>query len=353
MRTINLAAVVCCIAMLSACKPGKKNDFNRTALLTNVYDNVIALNFQTFFASADAFKASADSFLLHPDAANLDSLKSNFSAAYLAFQAVEVYTFTPSMDFITALNSFPPDTTQINNNIQSGSYDLSTVNNIRAKGFPAVDFLLYGKSSAETVAAFASLNRKNYLNDVVQEIRNRAGTAVTGWNNFETDFVNASGTDVGSSVGMLVNDLSFTGERNRRERVGNALGYVGMVSGGTLVPDALEAFYSEQSKTLLIENLQQLKTLYTGGAGIGFDDYLQQVGADYNGTPLSTEISSQFDKTILAAQNVPVKFSDAVSTHNTEMQALFLELKKLVVLLKVDMSSNLGVVINYSDNDGD
>nr|MBP7390367.1 hypothetical protein [Chitinophagales bacterium] len=78
-----------------------------------------------------------------------------------------------------------------------------------------------------------------------------------------------------------------------------------------------------------------------------------EIGADYNGTPLSTEIFNQFERTILAAQNVPVKFSDAVSSHNAEMQTLFLELKKLVVLIKVDMSSQLGVVINYSDNDGD
>ncbi len=152
---------------------------------------------------------------------------------------------------------------------------------------------------------------------------------------------------------MLVNDLSFELERNRRERVGNALGYIGVVSGGVLLPSAVEGFYSESSKELLIENLQQMKLLYTGGSGIGFDDYLSEIGADYNGTPLSTEIFNQFERTILAAQNVPVKFSDAVSSHNDEMQTLFLELKKLVVLIKVDMSSQLGVVINYSDNDGD
>jgi hypothetical protein len=91
---------------------------------------------------------------------------------------------------------------------------------------------------------------------LVTEISDKAAVAFNGWSNFEADFTTANGTDIGSSVGMLVNDLSFELERNRRERVGNALGYIGVVSGGVLLPSAVEGFYSESSKVLLIENLQ-------------------------------------------------------------------------------------------------
>ncbi len=353
MQSLRILSICCSLFLFSSCKPSKKDDFNRTVLLSNAYSSIITPKFQNFHASAVALKASADAFLLNPNALLLDSLKQRFSSAYMAFQAVEVYTFTPSMDLWSALNSFPPDTTQINANVQSGSYNLAAVNNIRAKGLPAIDYLLFSQNSAATIAAFSVTNRKQYLDDLVIEINDKSAAAFNGWSNFEADFTTANGTDIGSSVGMLVNDLSFELERNRRERVGNALGYIGVVSGGVLLPSAVEGFYSESSKELLIENLQQMKLLYTGGSGIGFDDYLSEIGADYNGTPLSTEIFNQFERTILAAQNVPVKFSDAVSSHNAEMQTLFLDLKKLVVLIKVDMSSQLGVVINYSDNDGD
>lgn len=348
-----LSAIVFCITLLSACKPSGKDDFNRAALLNNVYSTVIVPDFQNFHSSVEALKAATDTFLQNPSQANLTLLKNSFASAYLSFQAVELYTFTPSMDLMLALNSFPPDTNRINLNIQSGTYDLNTVNNLRAKGFPAIDYLLFGKSSSETITDFASVNRKNYLKDIVLEIASKSGTSATDWSNYETTFVGADGIDVGSSVGMLVNDLCFEMERNRRERVGNALGYVGVVTGGVLLPESVEAYYSQQSKALLVENLSQLKSIYTGNTGIGFDDYLDYIGADYNGAPLSAEIATQFDKAIAAAQNVPVHYSEAVTSHNAEMQTLFLELKKLTVLLKVDMSSNLGVVINYSDNDGD
>ncbi|MBK8658711.1 MAG: imelysin family protein [Bacteroidetes bacterium] len=346
--------IVClCLVLACGCVEKKKDNFDRTALLNNLYSNVIYPDYQAFQNSVAAFQASTDAFLLNADSVRLDSLKATYLNAYKSFQAVEVYSFSIAPDLRSELNTFPPDTSQIGLNIATGSYDLTTVNNIRAKGFPAIDFLLFSKSNSETVADFTSMDRKNYLNDVVQDIREKAAAAAVGWSSFAQEFANASGTDVGSSVAMLVNDLSFAAERNRRERVGNALGYVGVISGGSVVPNAVEAYYNTNSKELLVENLQRLKNLYEGGSGQGFDDYLVGLNADYNGTPLATEISNQFDRVILSAQNVPVAFSSAVTTHNAEMQTLFLELKKLTVLLKVDISSNLGVIINYSDNDGD
>ena len=44
--------------------------------------------------------------------------------------------------------------------------------------------------------------------------------------------------------------------------------------------------------------------------------------------------------------------SAAQNNVNT-VKELHLELKKLTVLTKVDLSSSLGVVITFSDNDGD
>lgn len=339
---------------VQSCVEKKKDDFNRTAMLINIAENVIIPQYQQADAAVSALQNAALAFNANPDAQKLDSLKAAFNAAYKSYMGVEAYDFSASQDMRGLLNNFPPDTNQINNNAATGSYDLNTANNLRAKGFPALDYLLYGHGSAEVVNNFSSPTYKQYLADIVSEIKSKTNTAVSEWTgNYKNTFINASGTDIGSSTGQLVNDISFAAERCRRERVGNSLGYVGLVSGGNIAPQLLEAFYSNQSKELLIEQLQQLKKLYEGNGGIGPDDYLEQVGADYNGTPLHTEISNQFDKAIQAAHTVPVAYTAALSSHKPEMEALFLELKKLVVLLKVDMSSNLGVIITYSDNDGD
>lgn len=352
-KHLKFAGFTVFVFLLTACNEKKKDDYNRTELLNNLFSTIIVPNHNAFQTVTASLKTAADAFLINQDAAKLDALRSAFLLSYTKLMAVEVYDFAPSSTLRASLNTFPADTVQINSNILSGSYNLSAVSNLRAKGFPALDYLLFADAGNVLSKFAADANRRQYLNDLVNDISTTATNATTAWNAYQTSFVNASGTDIGSSVGMLVNDMSFESERNRRERVGNALGYIGIVSGGVLSPGSLEGYYSSYSKELLIENLQQLKWLYEGGSSTGFDDYLSFVGADYNGVPLATEITNQFSRTIAAAQAVPVDYATALTSNNSEMQTLFIELKRLTVLLKVDMSSQLGVIINYSDNDGD
>lgn len=343
---------------VSSCVKKKKDDFDRTALLTNIGNSVAIPALEQFALAANLLKQQSDAFTSAPDAARLDSLQAAYQAAYVALMGVEVYDFSGTQDFRNSLNSFPCDTNQILNNISSGVYDFNTVNNLRAKGFPALDFLLYSKNATETLQWFTTstnaVNARKYISDIVNELQVKAQSSVNTWKStYVNTFINANGIDIGSSVSLLVNDLSLTTERCRRERVGNSLGYVGFISNGQISPLALEATYSRFSKELLVAHLQQMKELYRGKSGMGFDDYLEQIGAEYDGAPLSTTILNQFDVCISAAQNVTVDFNTALSTQKPAMENLFLELKKLVVLVKVDMSSQLGVVISYSDNDGD
>ncbi len=352
-----ISASAALLFLLNGCKPKDGGDkFDRTAMLTNLGNNIIVPANQEFSASAAALKIKKNSFTGNPSLATLDSLKTAFLSAYTSYMKVETYSFTASGE-IRNLNVFVTDTIQINANIYTGTYNLSAANNIQAKGFPALDYLLFSRSSNEIINLFTtdvnSAKRIRYLNDITNEITTTASGADVAWNNSIAQFISASGTDIGSSVGMLVNDLSFSSERCRRERVGNSLGYIGVISSGNIAPDLVEAYHSAYSKELLAENLRQLKTLYEGGTGTGFDDYLTYLNAEYNGQPLAPAISNQFDLVIQKTEAIPVGFSTALTTNKPEMESLFLELKKLVVMLKVDMSSQLGVIINYSDNDGD
>ncbi|MBL0309987.1 MAG: imelysin family protein [Bacteroidetes bacterium] len=355
LKYISVAAVT--LLLLNGCNQKVNGDkFNRVEMLTNLSSHIIIPAHQQFSISSGELKQKKDAFISNPSSVTLDSLKSAFLLAYTSYMKVEAYSLPPS-EGLRNLNVFTTDTAQIKSNVSSGSYDLNTANNIRAKGFPAIDFMLYSGSSNEILTRFTSdinaSGRKQYLSDIVNEIETVSSNASSAWTSYVDQFIGASGTDIGSSSGMLVNDLSFEIERCRRERVGNSLGYLGSISTGTLNPMSVEAYYSAYSKELLIENLKECKTLYTGGTGISFDDYLAYLNADYNGQPLDSVITNQFDVTIQKAQNVPVDFSTAITTNKPEMESLFLELKKLTVLLKVDMSSQLGVIINYSDTDGD
>ena len=92
-----------------------------------------------------------------------------------------------------------------------------------------------------------------------------------------------------------------------------------------------------------------MKECYLGGSGIGLDDYLKASDA----AELDAQIQAQFNviEGRLIAINNPLK--KAVINQSQEVQALYNELQKLIVLWKVDMPSRLGVLISYQDNDGD
>lgn len=351
----NISVAVLLSITLYGCKPEKKDGYDQGVMLSNLANNVIIPAHQQFSNTAATLQLKSDAFTANPTEQGLIDLKLAFLATYEAYMAVETFDFSPSAG-IRNLNVFATDSDQINTNITSGTYNLDAAINIGAKGFPAIDYLLYRQENADIVSAFTgsgAVNRRKYLSDLTNEINTMAGSALSGWNSYVSTFTSATGTDIGSSVGMLVNDIAFETEKCRRERVGNSLGYVGFISSGTIHPRLLEGFNAKHSKELLITNLQQLKVLYEGSTGQGFDDYLANLNADYYGEPLASAISNQFELAIAKANAVSGDFTTALSTNKPQMEELFLELKKLTVMLKVDMSSQLGVVINYSDNDGD
>ncbi|MCS6823918.1 MAG: imelysin family protein [Cytophagaceae bacterium] len=357
-----LVVMIACIN--AACKKKKKEnpdaEFDRAALLTNVRDNIILPQYGDFVSRLSELQTAATSFTSSANITSLENLQTKFKNAYLAWQKVSAFEFGPAEQSILRMNmnSFPTDTNQIRSNINSGSYNLNAASNIRAKGFPALDYLLFSKPVNAILDSFTisskSTNRKNLLNNIIADMLSNAQTVNNKWNNeYKNTFTSNTGTDIGSSISLLVNQLSFECEMVRRERIGNALGYQGIVNTNITNPWLVEAYYSNYSKPLILENLHNLKNIYSGKNGQGFDDYLNHINADYNGQPLANVIMNQFDIAINAVNQITPDLKTALHNNKPSVDAAFLEVKKLVVLIKIDMTSQLGLIISYQDGDGD
>ncbi len=350
----SLLPVLGFILMISSCEK-KESEYDRGPLLQNIGNNVIAPAYKLSHDRATSLKDAVVSFNDAPDIAKLQTLKVAFNSAYTAWQGIETYDFGAAESQSYSLNTFPCDTNKIAANIVSGTYTLGAAGNLAAKGFAAIDFLLYSKDESATVNFFTTnSNARKYLLDVTTDISSNITTAYDAWTNGgSAGFIAATALDAGSSISILNNAWAQATERTRRERVGNALGYIGLISSGNLYPDKLEGLYANNAKELLIANLEANKNLFTGGSGIGFDDYPKVKEALYQERPLNEEITNQFDKAIAASQAISGDFKSALINEKPKMETLFLELKKLTVLIKVDMASAIGVTINYTDNDGD
>ncbi|MBN8696010.1 MAG: imelysin family protein [Bacteroidetes bacterium] len=361
------------VVAVSSCKKDKDEEvtpestFDKPGMLTNYADSIILPQYQQFKQKIDSLKLLADAFVAAPNLSNLPVLQSHFLSTYEQYQWISTFEFGPAeTDVLRAnFNTFPCDTTQINTNIVAGSYDLSTVSNIDAKGFPALDFLLFGIQQDDNyilslyTTSPTAVNAKNYLSDLVDELQLKSNNVYNAWlqsgGNYISTFKNSTGSDVGSSIGMLVNQLNFDFELLKNARIGIPLGKRTL---GVPLPEKVEAYYSQHSIELIMEHIQNIENVYLGRSisnndGLGLDDYLSHINAQYAGGSLNDAIKAKFTSAKAKLLLIPGTLSQAVVTDATIVDQAYAELLQLVVLLKVDMPSALGVLITYQDNDGD
>lgn len=335
--------------------------FDKKAMLTNIGSNIIIPSYLQLIDAVDSLNISIDNFIVNPDSLLLQKTRNHFVQAYLAWQNCSAFEFGPAAGVILRdnVNIFPTDTVQINSNITSGTYDLETIANLDAKGFPAIDFILYGLGTDITyyyTTDANAVNRKEYLSALIDNIDIKVNSVYANWNtSYLTTFSENTGSDIGSSLGQLVNALNFEFELTKNARVGIPLGKKSL---GTPLPEKTEGFYSGISVQLAIENTQAIQRLYLGQGlngtdGLGIDDYLIYLKSSYNGGLLSDAIKSQLSTTISQLQTVNDPLSQTILTNEAIVNDAYTEIQKQVILFKVDMPSALGVLITYQDNDGD
>lgn len=364
---IKLYAILMSILLIAACDKDDKSkvNFDRKAMLENYANNLIIPTYQNLKSKTDSLKSAADAFVANPDLTELDEMQAIFLNTYRAWQSAEVYELGPAKDVLlrSSFNTFPTDTTLIGSNVRSGTYNLETASNLKAKGFPALDFLLFGLAASDAAildfytSETYSANRIAYLTDIVDEIKTKTDGVLSAWQNgYVETFKNADGTDVGSSTSYLVNEFNYTWELTKNPRIGIPLGKKSL---DIPLPEKTEAYYSGISVELAVLNLQNIRRVFiaeplnSAAQGSSLKTYLDELGTEHNGQPLSDTILAQFDLAIAKTELISNPLSDAVTNNPSVVNAAYIEIQKAIVLIKTDMPSAMGILITYQDSDGD
>ena len=135
-----------------------------------------------------------------------------------------------------------------------------------------------------------------------------------------------------------------------RDKLGRPLG---IAEGDGPHPEEVEAGLSGNSLAQIQQNVTAVQIAFTGGDGLGLDDYLDYLGAESEGIPLSQKINEQFATTQAALNAIEPPLATAVSQDTATVQAAYDEMRQLLILIKVDMANQLGVTITFNDSDGD
>lgn len=343
-------------------KPEPAATFDKQGMLINYADNLILPSYKGFKSSLDSLVLVYNQFKTNPTVTTLQNVKQQFYFSYLNYQKIDLFEFGPaeSIGIRNNFNVFPCDTSKINNNIKSGTYDLKLISNLACKGFPALDYLLFGYNQSEDqiLKSFTqSSSRFKYIDDLLGEMSLKTNAVIDGWNaSYRTTFINSLATDVGSSIGFMVNQINFQLDYLKNAKIGIPLGKKSL---GTFLPEKSEAFYSSiYAKTFVIETFNLIENCYsgkgkTGTNGLGFDDYLIHLNAKHNNNLLNDDILAQMMIVKSKLNSIQSPLSIQFTNNSATVDAAYSELVKLLVLLKTDMPSALGVIITYQDGDGD
>jgi uncharacterized protein len=367
MKVIVSLISLCFLLISFSCRDKKKNEetsdvFDKQKMLQNYSENLIIPIYDSLNKAIEDLSLNFNAFKNNKNQETLSLLKQSYLKTYLAYQSASIFELGPAETVQLRLNSnvFPTDSLQIKSNINGGGYDLQAAVNLDAKGLPALDYLLYSKDDSLILAELKtnnilSNNTIKYLEALILDLKLKYNKVGSDWTNYQINFNKSLDASIGSSLGQLVNQLSFELENIKNLKLGIPLGKKTL---GNPQASKSEALYSRKSVILLIKNLEQIENVYLGRStnnlnGQGLDDYIIALKANYNGGLLDDAIKNQFTSIKQKLNFINKPISIAVLEQNTDLNQLYLEIQKMVVLLKVDLPSALGVIITYQDGDGD
>ncbi len=350
------------LIIFNACDSGTEenpceNDFDQKAMFMNMANNLIIPAFTDLKTQVDAMSAASTAFTANPNQNELTTFRTAWFDAYLSWQSAAQYNFGPATEVFlrSSVNNFPLNVEETDANIQTGTYDFS-IPDAFDKGFPALDYLLYGIGADDTeiLGKFTTETDASkyiqYLTDVVLDIKTRVDHTHNGWTveNYDETFNNNTGTAAGSSLSLVINHLNENYELIKRDKIGIPSGLLTL---GFTNPTKTEAYFSGRSLELAAPALEATRNFYLGGNGIGLDDFLIEVDAKKSNDELLNEvIINQFAIATTNLSALSGKLSDEVSNNATAVENAYNALSSQLINIKTDLPSILCVSITYIDN---
>ncbi|MES2520427.1 MAG: imelysin family protein [Bacteroidota bacterium] len=345
--------------------------FDRKSMLTNLGNNVIIPSFEVFYQKSDVLDLAISAY--SDDLKNEQKLVA-VQLAWLemakAWKQASVFKQGPIEDkFLLSNIDFSSKGSYLNVTLlEKAISDGTTIDNAyietkgaTVKGIHAIEYLIFDKAkvNANIIGNYTGITgakRISYLKALSVNLKNQAKIILDDWKNgYVTTFINADSRDINSSLGVLSNKLIDLIYTVRDERMGAPKGNR---NSGVPQPDLAESVVSESSILLINNELKGIENAFlgrtpTGTDGIGLDDLLDKLEAKSGDELLSKKIKNQFSVVYIKLNAIPKTLPIAVIDNKVEVQAAYDEIKRLQVMMEVDMINNLGVLLTFSDNDGD
>ena len=357
------------IIIFSACQNSTNNQGidpilgPRSELLENITNNIIIPAHNNLQNELVNLHEKAQDFTSNPTVLGLSELRSAYVQAYIIWQSVEMFVIgkAEEIEYAKTMNTYPCNTTQINNNIQSQSYNLNQENWLSwsSQGFPTLDYILYGldvdsNQILNYYTGVDGIKYFEYLNAVVSQMQSNTNLIIDYWQTNKESFIASDGNSATSSLNVLTNDFIYYYEKGLRA---NKIGIpIGRWNGFQTYEIGIEAYYrADISKRLALASLNACKNFFIGKginsqmSGTSYGDILIANDA----ADVSEDIINGLNQAEVSINNLDNNFREQLLQDNSSMLNAYDALQEVVPLLKVKMLSALTITVDYEDSDGD
>ena len=180
----------------------------------NYTENLIIPSYEKFNSDLVALKTATTNFENERNSENYNALNQSWINTYLSWQHVEMFNIGLAEEkyYMNKINIYPVDTNIIESNVASENFDISNNNNFRARGLPALDYLLHGVASNQEaiLEVYNGQDGQKYLNyfDAIVDYLNQITSEILyDWHSNKESFINDNSNTANSSLNKLTNDF--------------------------------------------------------------------------------------------------------------------------------------------------
>lgn len=347
------------LGLLSACSgPG----YDRVAMLGGIVDQVIMPGHLALVEESGGLRTAAEAFVAGPSERTLGSLRDEWLATEIAWKHVEIYEFPGLLLIHNAIEKRPARAAFIEGFIDAvadtalARVDASAIEPLgsTSKGLSAIEYLIFESEEHRlpVLESFADPARGAFLYAAATNLEAKTRELEQVWTPEGEDYArtfrenDSEGPDVDGSISLLANLLIENYEMVMQNKLGLPSG---ITTDGEPDPEAVESRLTGRSVELMTASLEGILRTFDAG----FDDYVDHLDSRPVGERLSDGMRAGFQEVFDALARIEGPLATAVVDDPEDVRAAYEAMRPLLVLLKTDMSAQLGITVTFSDSDGD
>jgi predicted lipoprotein len=376
--------------------PPINNTFNQQALLENLVDNVISPTFDQFASAAASQIPLVEGYclleqtLVEGNASNeqvlaaRNSAKAAWRSAMNVWQQAEIMTVGPLAENDALLrykiyswpvvNSCSVDFEVVNfaaGEVNGQPYNIANRTPSR-RGLAALEYLLFNEQLDHSCTGSAQpdgwnselddyrkVARCNFAAEVARDISNSSTELLNAWNGSQgyANLLKQAGTN-GSifesehqAVNLISDAMFYLDLFTKDGKLAEPLGLLANTCGAQVCPESVESRLSANSLDNITNNLLGFEKLLTGDdQGVGFIDYLIDVGDQQTADDMTANITKALDNTQAYEQSL----ADTLVSNPEQVEQTYDDVKKVTDKLKTDFITSLALELPKTaagDND--